>query len=136
MRAEIGDPIYSDDRLTVREQVMRVVEITTTLKAAARGQLRGKPKLKPAWTPPSPELWELAWSYKGRAAAEYRMYHSEPEGEPQLVGLRFHRKDLSDETLIGQRQEHEMRTAGKRHVDGERVRWGHRVKSCDACLEL
>ena len=134
---EIADAIHGDTRLTLHEQLMRFAEVTTSLKAAGRGELRGEPEVKPAWTPPSPEIWELVW-HKGRkrTKTEYRMYHSEQPGDdPELIGLRFHIKDLSDPKLIAARQEAEMREAGSRFVNGEHARWGHRVKPCPGCLE-
>jgi hypothetical protein len=137
--AEITDAIWSTTSGSMILKASRVAEVTSTLKAAARGELDtgagDTDKLEPVRTQPT--LWELKWHYKGDL--EYRLYHAEPEGGgPDFVGLRFHVKDVSDPALVEPRQNAEMQMAADRYGDGARQRWGHRHSpgGCAHCVAL
>jgi hypothetical protein len=132
VRTEVVDAIYAMRRLTDLERAMRIAEVNTTLRAAARGELRGSEQLDPVRTQPT--LWELRW--KWRHGVEGRMYHAEPAGgRPDMVALLFHRKHADgDSAEIKNHQDAEMQLAADRYAEGEARRWGHRTRGCADCL--
>lgn len=106
-------------------------DVLGRMRAAAVGGLRGADELEPVRR--HPLLWEIKW--KTGSARDHRLYHSEPGGSPDMVALRFHRKDVSsgDAATIEAAQEVEMDEAGWRHGDGVKNQWGHST-SCAHCL--
>lgn len=116
--------------LTVTEEARRAGKVIGMMRAAARGELRDSPDLDPVRR--HPDLWELRWKFPRQKA--YRMYFSEPGGEPDLVAHRFHLKDVSgtpDE--IEAKQNDEMDCAQRRAEDGRAARWGHST-GCTQCI--
>lgn len=118
----------------VSTAIDQVGVIRATLRAAARGELPtgldDHDLLEPVRR--QPELWELKWKVrrKKKQHGELRMYHAEPrDGNPDLVGLKFHIKDLrGGSQAIESAQNAEMDTAADRYTDtaARRSRWGHR----------
>lgn len=79
-----------------------------------------------------PELWELRWSYRGRAyggVREVRQYHAEPPARPKyLVAVHRHLKDLSGTSReIKSAQEQAMAQGKLRHMAGDASDWGTRA---------
>lgn len=107
------------------------------LRAAAHGELRSGGNNREPVGPVrlNPAVWEIRW--KLGKQGEFRLYHAEPNDDPQLVALRFHEKDSSsnDADIIDDLQEQEMGLAATRYGDGVNNRWGH-VKGCQDCLTL
>lgn len=136
VQREIVDAVHDAGdkvRLSDSAKAMRVGDIIGRMRNAARGRIAlGDKDLVPVRT--HPELWELRWSL--RKLGKFRMYHAEPGGEPDLVALRFHRKDDSsnDVAEIHRLQQEEIDEATKRYGDGVKIRWGHVVTVCRACV--
>lgn len=122
--------MYSTGRPTVAVAGL-IGDVYARMRAAASGELVGFDVLEPVRV--HPELWEIKW--KPRKLGEFRMYHAEPGGDPELVGLRFHRKDVrsGDRVVIRAAQEAEMALAATRYSDGVSDRWGHE-RSCRECV--
>lgn len=103
------------------------------MRAAAHGDLpQTKDDLEPVRD--DPRLWEIKWKLKKRG--EYRLYHAEPGAAPELVALRFHRKDTSGpQDDIDARQDAEIAVASRRYAEGATSRWGHAASGCTECLD-
>ena len=117
------------------------------MKEASLGVLRSGAEDKDAPLEPvrrNPDLWEIRWAPKPagrRRLGEFRMYHAEPGGNPDIVALRFHRKETfpalnrnEQDQAIEDTQDAEIDEAGKRHRVGEPNRWGHTTR-CVTCVE-
>lgn len=112
-------------------------DIRGRLRNAARGQL---PENQDGVIEPvrrHPELWEIKWTLKLKPKRRelLRLYHFEPEGKPELVALRFHRKvtDGIIDEQIEALQEAEMDVAHERALEGKDDLWGHK-RRCTGCL--
>jgi hypothetical protein len=136
VQREIVDAVHDAGeqlRLSDSAKAIRVGEILGRMRNAARGRIAlGDKDLVPVRT--HPELWELRWSL-GKLG-KFRMYHAEPGSDPDLVALRFHRKNDSsnDAVEIHRLQQEEIDEAAKRYGDGVKIRWGHVVTVCRACV--
>lgn len=133
---EIVDAVHDagdEVRLSDSAKAMRVGDILGRMRIAARGRIAlGDKDFIPVRT--HPEMWELRWSL--RRLGKFRMYHAEPGGDPDLVALRFHRKDDSsgDGAEIDRLQQAEMDRAADRYGDWVKIRWGHVATVCHACV--
>lgn len=133
---EMVDAAYGHDRTSLAAAGL-MGDFLGQLRRAAHGELRSGGNNREPVGPVrlNPDIWEIRWKL-GRLG-EFRLYHAEPDDEPQLVALRFHEKDSSSEDAdtIDDLQEDEMRLAGTRYDDGVNNRWGH-VKGCRDCLSF
>ncbi|MFE5293008.1 hypothetical protein ACFQ8T_12575 [Isoptericola sp. NPDC056618] len=132
VRNEIVDALYDAAR-TPMQAAGLVGDVFGRMRAAGLGHLADDPdEFCPVRS--QPELWEMKWKFK--RMGEYRLYHAEPGRSPDLVALRFHRKDtdrFASSTEINQRQNVEMELAAARYEAGEDHRWGH-TRGCGDCL--
>lgn len=133
VRREVVDALHdTGKRLTPMAVADLIGAVWGLMRAAQRGEICDAADLVPVRS--APTLWELRWDF--RRAGEYRMYHAEPLTGPDLVALRFHRKDTTPGTqdAIDAQQDREMAKAGKRYGDGKDRLWGHR-RRCRDCLD-
>src|SRR5665647_2330987 len=133
VRREVVDALHdTGKRLTPMAVADLIGAVWGLMRAAQRGEICDAADLVPVRS--APTLWELRWDF--RKAGEYWMYHAEPLTGPDLVALRFHRKDTTPGTqdAIDAQQDREMAKAGKRYGDGKDRLWGHR-RRCRDCLD-
>ena len=127
---EVVDAAWDDGR-TAHAAAGIIGDVLAKARRAASGKLRSASDLVPVRL--HPVLWELRWTL-GRVG-EFRMYHAEPGVDPELVALRFHRKDTSGSTQgeVDSAQESEMDVAQARYQRRAVERWGH-TGDCTDCL--
>lgn len=141
VRAEMVDAIYAavppkGSRNAARLRHLRlhlVSEVRAHLRSAANGRLPvGEPEqFEPVRR--DPELWEHKW--KRTKLGEFRLYHAEPDAGPDVVLLRFHRKEIEerDGFTVEDLQDAQMDIATARYAaDAERA-WGHSRRRCTSC---
>lgn len=132
LHAEVTAAIYATGAKG-QAAAIRAGEVWGRVRNAAKGLLPVDDKgLVPVRR--NPDLWELKWKL-GRLG-QFRMYHAEPGGDPAMVGLVFHRKDVpgADADEIEQLQNREMDRAGKLYGEWVNVLWGHQSKCCTHCV--
>jgi len=104
------------------EREMRLAQVVTTMKMAARGDLHAEGEdIGPIWK--TPDLFELRWNF-GRQL--YRMIHAEPARFPDhLIGLRFHEKSVVGTNAdVRDAQDAEVAVAKLRYLAGDSSDWG------------
>lgn len=118
---------------TAMDEAHLIGEVLGRMRTAARGETPStRDEFEPVRRYPG-VLFELKWRFRRRG--EYRMYHSEPGSNPDLVALHFHQKvieSLTDQE-IEDAQETAMDLAEDRRKDKKTRRWGH-VSACRHCL--
>jgi hypothetical protein len=110
------------DNKPILEREMRLAQVVTTMKMAARGDLHPEGEdIGPIRG--HPMLFELRWNF-GREI--YRLVHAEPPRLPDhLIGLRFHQKSLvGSKKDIQDAQDGEVATAKLRYMAGDSSDWG------------
>lgn len=131
VRNEIVDAIWATGRPATVVAGL-IGDIHARMRFAARGRLRDGDLLEPVRLDPA--LWEIKW--RMRREGEFRLYHAEPNGDPALVALRFHRKSTEGNAdAIRGAQEEEMTLAGARYAEGAKNSWGH-ARRCTQCLAV
>ena len=131
LQREIVDALH-ETGVPLARAASLVGDVLGRMRAAARGELPDdSDEVDPVRAQPA--LWEIRWHFGG--VGEFRMYHAEPGGVPDMVALRFHRKDTSsdDSKSITRLQNIEIDTAASRYEAGVNFRWGHR-KRCAECV--
>lgn len=133
--AEMVDCIYAlfpDSRQRLK-RAATIGEVRARMRTAASGRLPiGDPQqFEPVRR--HPDMWEHKWKLgKGR---ELRLYHAELSGQPSVLLLLFHRKEVvaRDGKSISELQNEQVDRAADRVTVTGRFPWGHTVPTCTDC---